>query len=99
MKNYLSLLLILICVNGLSQKAASFNAIDWNTQFIDASTVDTLAYKLTAGYKSDVEKVRSIYSLDHPTHFLQRKYFQFTKTDSNKIYIIKRRHIGMEISR
>src|SRR6476659_2951980 len=62
MKNYLSLLLILICVNGLSQKAASYSAIDWNTQFIDATSVDTLAYKLTSNYKTDIEKVRSIYS-------------------------------------
>lgn len=62
MKNYLSLLLILICVNTFSQKTASYGAIDWNTQFIDANSVDTLAYKLTSSYKTDVEKVRAIYS-------------------------------------
>lgn len=62
MKNYLSLLLILICINCYAQKAVNFNAIDWNTQFIDANTVDSLAFKLTAGYASEVEKVRAIYS-------------------------------------
>src|SRR5205085_6007152 len=34
----------------------------WNVQFIDASTVDTLAKKLTQPYKTDIDKVRAIFS-------------------------------------
>ncbi len=39
-----------------------FNVIDWKVQDIDASTPDSLAFKLTSSLDSEIEKVRAIYS-------------------------------------
>lgn len=39
-----------------------FNSIDWNVRNIEASTVDSLAKKLTAPYHTELEKTRAIFS-------------------------------------
>ncbi len=44
------------------RSAASFAAIDWQVRSINAASPDSLAYQLTAGYTTDLEKVRAIYS-------------------------------------
>lgn len=41
---------------------ANFTAIDWQVRSISATTPDSLAIQLTAGYATDLEKVRAIYS-------------------------------------
>ena len=41
---------------------ASFSAIDWRVQSMDAPTPESLAHKLTAPYQTDLEKTRAIFS-------------------------------------
>ena len=64
MKKWAGILLVLFLANkSIAQKhSLDFGTIDWNVQFIDASTVDTLAKKLTQPYKTDLDKVRAIFS-------------------------------------
>ena len=42
--------------------AANFNSIDWQVQEVRAASPDSLAWKLTAAYTTELEKVRAIYS-------------------------------------
>jgi hypothetical protein len=57
---------ILVCLLSLEAAAqrpvASFAAIDWQAQSVRAKTPDTLARQLTAGYTTDLEKVRAIFT-------------------------------------
>lgn len=47
----------------LAQKpSANFNSIDWYAQTVQATTLDSLAAKLTAPYATELEKVRAIYT-------------------------------------
>ncbi|HEU0064552.1 MAG TPA: transglutaminase domain-containing protein, partial [Flavisolibacter sp.] len=64
MKNCVAFLFTLIISSYCysQYKKPDFNSIDWNVQFIEASTVDSLALKLTSPYKTDIEKVRAIFS-------------------------------------
>lgn len=49
-------------VTAAQGSSANFNSIDWKVRSIDADAADTLAKKLTAGYTTDLEKVRAIFS-------------------------------------
>ncbi|HEV7331423.1 MAG TPA: transglutaminase domain-containing protein [Flavisolibacter sp.] len=42
--------------------AANFAAIDWQVQSVSSNTPDSLAIKLTAGYTTELEKVRAIFT-------------------------------------
>jgi len=42
-------------------KRADFSLIDWKTRNIDAPSLDSVAIKLTQGYSTELEKVRSIF--------------------------------------
>ncbi len=41
---------------------ANFGAIDWYVQSVQASSLDSLAVKLTSSYTTELEKVRAVYS-------------------------------------
>ena len=55
-------IIFLFTVNKSYTQSRNFNSIDWEVQFIDAPTPDSLAIKLTLPYKTELEKVRSIFS-------------------------------------
>src|SRR5947209_985460 len=57
------LLLVSIFLSAHSQKlSCDYSSIDWKASSIDANSIDSLAFKLTYCYKTDLEKVRSIFS-------------------------------------
>lgn len=63
MKRLLGLVLLLFFFTSFSQKnKVDFAAIDWRVSSINESNIDTLAWKLTSPYKTDLEKVRAIFS-------------------------------------
>jgi hypothetical protein len=43
-------------------RPVSFGRIDWEVESIQAATVDSLSYKLTRNYSTELEKVRAIFS-------------------------------------
>jgi hypothetical protein len=57
---------ILIFLSSLSASAQgykpNFAAIDWQVQSVKAATPDSLAFYLTSGYATELEKVRAIFS-------------------------------------
>lgn len=62
MKFLICCCLLLISSFCFSQnKHSNFSAIDWRTENIESTSPDTLAQLLTAPYKTDLEKVRSIF--------------------------------------
>lgn len=62
MKLMVSILLLLVShICTAQEKRVSFSEIDWNVQFVDAPTVDSLSKVLTLPYATDLEKVRSIF--------------------------------------
>lgn len=44
------------------QKQINFASIDWNVRNIESPTIDSLAKKITAPYKTELEKTRAIFS-------------------------------------
>lgn len=53
---------LLVVAGGCCQaQGVSFSTIDWQVSSIDASSPDSLAYKLTARYTTQREKVRAIF--------------------------------------
>lgn len=61
------IIICIICLLAWKQHQAQggwnrFGRIDWQAREINALSPDSLSYKLTASYASDLEKVRSIYS-------------------------------------
>src|SRR5687768_16590802 len=59
------LFLCVMVVNGFAfaqGNSMNFSAIDYHVQFVDASTPDSLAQKLTARYRNELEKARAVYS-------------------------------------
>lgn len=53
----------LLSFDALAQRQpVSFASIDWQVQSVDAKTPDSLALKLTAGYATEREKVRAIFT-------------------------------------
>ena len=62
MKLLVSVVLVLMVQLGWAQgKIASFAQIDGHVQSVPFSAPDTLAYRLTAPYATDLEKVRAIF--------------------------------------
>ena len=62
MKTAATIFLLTIANLTVAQvRLADFNSIDWKVRSIEADAADSLAHKLTAGYKSDLEKVRAIF--------------------------------------
>jgi transglutaminase/protease-like cytokinesis protein 3 len=61
MRIYLGLVLLLIVKLSFSQTQVDFSTIDRYAAMTDATTVDALTFKLTASYKTDLEKVRAIF--------------------------------------
>ncbi|HUP10712.1 MAG TPA: transglutaminase domain-containing protein, partial [Niastella sp.] len=53
--------LVLTIIVRAQERPVSFSRIDWAVQSIDAETPESLAFQLTAPYKTDLEKVRSIF--------------------------------------
>lgn len=45
-----------------AQQKTNFASIDWNVHSIEAPTIDSLAKKITALYKTELEKTRAIFS-------------------------------------
>lgn len=63
MKRWLTAMMIIsFLTSGAQTRTATFSAIDWRVQNIDAPTPDSLARLLTANYITGAEKVRAIYS-------------------------------------
>ncbi|HMG68793.1 MAG TPA: transglutaminase domain-containing protein, partial [Chitinophagaceae bacterium] len=63
MKTGVIILFVLITQLASAQKKfANYSSIDWNVLNIEASTPAELAQKLTSPYKTDIEKVRAIFS-------------------------------------
>lgn len=63
MKTGVIIIFVLITQLAFAQKSpANYSSIDWNVLNIEASTPAELAQKLTSPYKTDLEKVRAIFS-------------------------------------
>jgi len=63
MKLSACIILLLIAHFAIAQKrVANYNAIDWDVTRIEASTPEELTQKLTANYKTDIDKTRAIFS-------------------------------------
>ena len=62
MKNSAGIFLLLFSSFAFGQRLPDFSNIDWNVQFIDSGSTDSLAKKLTEPYRTELEKVRSIFS-------------------------------------
>lgn len=89
----------LLAVNLLFAQPHSlpFSIIDWEVKFIDAPTPDLLAKKLTTPYKTELEKVRAIFSwiaqhisyntgiLRNTKRFANAKYF-VAPVDTNAVW-------------
>ena len=59
----LILFFLLLVKPAVAQKRpASFGNIDWRVRNIEANSVDSLAYRLTSVYNTDLEKARAIFS-------------------------------------
>src|SRR5687768_5439622 len=58
------LLILVICfqIATAQSKSRNFGNIDWKVRYIDANSVDSLAFRLTSSYHSDIDKVRAIFS-------------------------------------
>jgi len=62
MKGLFSIFFLLLACSSFSQKKRiNFSYIDHKVQSIQATAPDSLSYKLTSLYNSDVEKIRSIF--------------------------------------
>lgn len=77
LKRYLPLLMVAILANSSAfaqQQALSFYEIDNRVKSIETTTPAKLAFLLTAGYTSDKEKVRSIFSwiAEHITYRVRK---------------------------
>jgi hypothetical protein len=63
MKQCSTILFLLLTQFAFSQKLQNnFRNIDWQVMSVDAPTIDSLVKKITFPYKTDLEKVRSIFS-------------------------------------
>ena len=63
MRCFLFLVLLSLAKPGNTQsRFVNLSNIDWEVRFVDASTPDSLAQKLTSSYRTDLEKVRAIFS-------------------------------------
>jgi transglutaminase/protease-like cytokinesis protein 3 len=60
--SFIILALSVACFSSAQTRRADFSAIDWKASSVDAPTVDSLAWKLTSIYPTELEKVRSIFS-------------------------------------
>lgn len=81
MKKALALFLSFILLTASSSAQSSFAQIDEAAISIHATFPDTLSYLLTSPYKTDKEKVRSIYSW--VAHNISYNMQRFTSTRSN----------------
>jgi hypothetical protein len=62
MKKLFSILFLLLACSAFSQKkGVNFSYIDYKVQSVQATSPDSLSYKLTYGYTTDIEKLRSIF--------------------------------------
>lgn len=63
-QKFFFLLIMVLCFQfstaQLNKK--NFASIDWKVRHIDAKSVDSLAFRLTSSYQSDIDKVRAIFS-------------------------------------
>jgi hypothetical protein len=62
MKPFLSLFFLFAACGASGQQGLDFDAIDRQVRYIEASSPDSLAKKLTAPYHTEREKVRAIFS-------------------------------------
>jgi hypothetical protein len=63
LKKWKFMLIFLICsfIAHSQSRFIDFRNIDWEVQYIDALTPDSLAFKLTSPYRTGLEKVRAIF--------------------------------------
>ncbi len=77
MRLLITILLVLTVKLTFTQGwSANFAEIDWNVQSVEAIAPDSLALKLTAPYKTDLQKVRAIFRwiADNIAYRVKNKY-------------------------
>ena len=55
-------LLFCSCALPAQKNSADFSSIDWNVQWLEAATPDSLGLQLAGMYHSDLEKARAVFS-------------------------------------
>src|SRR5215216_4450927 len=62
MKGLFSIFFLLFACSSFSQKKGiNFSYVDYKVRSVQATSPDSLCYKLTSGYTTDIEKLRSIF--------------------------------------